>query len=117
MSEISIRRAHALAPRQAREAADKMAKKLEQAFDMRFEWDGEVLGFERSGLDGELTLHPGEVQIEVRLGFLLTIMGPKIEQSIKDNLDNAFSAAKSPGVKPPGAKPGAAKKKPAAKKK
>ena len=99
MSDISIRRAHALNHKQARQAADKMAKKLEEAFDMEFEWDGDTLNFRRSGVDGELTLHDKEVQIDVRLGFLLAMMRPKIEASIMENLDKAFSETRTPAAK------------------
>jgi putative polyhydroxyalkanoate system protein len=90
VSEIKIRRAHALAPRQARKAAEKMSTSLSEAFDMQFEWEGEVLRFRRSGLDGQLTLGHKEVVIDAELGFLLAMMKPKIEQSIHENLDRIF---------------------------
>ena len=94
MSDIKIRRAHALAPKHARAAADEMSARLSEAFDMEFEWDGEVLRFQRSGLDGHLTLGHKEVMIDAQLGFLLAMMKPTIEQSIHENLDRIFGEAK-----------------------
>lgn len=94
MSDIRIRRAHALTPRHARAAAEKMSVKLGEAFDMQFAWEGEVLRFQRSGLDGQLTLGHKEVMIDVQLGFLLAMMKPKIEQSIHENLDRIFGEEK-----------------------
>jgi putative polyhydroxyalkanoate system protein len=90
MSEIKIRRAHALAPKHARAAAEKMSARLSEAFDMEFMWEGEVLRFQRSGLDGQLTLGHKEVMIDAQLGFLLAMMKPRIEQSIHENLDRIF---------------------------
>ena len=94
MSDIKIRRAHALTPKHARAAAEKMAARLEEAFDMQFAWEGEVLRFQRSGIDGQLTLGHKEVMIDVQLGFLLAMMKPRIEQSIHENLDKIFGEEK-----------------------
>jgi putative polyhydroxyalkanoate system protein len=94
MSDIRIRRSHALAPKHARKAAEKMSARLSEAFDMQFEWEGEVLRFQRSGVDGQLTLGHYEVIIDAELGFLLAMMKPKIEQAIHENLDQIFGEEK-----------------------
>ena len=94
MSDIKIRRVHALTPKHARAAAEKMSARLAEAFDMQFAWEGEVLRFQRSGVDGQLTLGHREVRIDAQLGFLLAMMKPKIEQSIHENLDQIFGAEK-----------------------
>ena len=94
MSDIKIRRAHALTHKHARAAAEKMSAKLGEAFDMEFAWEGEVLRFQRSGVDGRLTLGHKEVMIDAQLGFLLALMKPKIEQSIHENLDKIFGVEK-----------------------
>lgn len=94
MTKITIRRAHALSPERAREAAEKMAARLSEAFDMEFAWEDEMLYFQRSDIDGHLILGHQEVVIDARLGFLLGTMQPSIEQSIHENLDKIFGAAK-----------------------
>jgi putative polyhydroxyalkanoate system protein len=94
MSDIRIRRAHALTPKHARAAAEKMSARLGEAFDMQFVWEGEVLCFQRAGVDGRLTLGHKEVIIDAQLGFLLAMMKPKIERSIHENLDEIFGEAK-----------------------
>jgi len=93
MGNIRIRRAHALAPTHARAAAEKMSARLGEAFDLQFMWEGEVLRFQRPGLDGQLTLGHKEVMIDAQLGFLLAMMKPRIEQSIHENLDKIFGEA------------------------
>ena len=94
MSKLKIRRAHALSPEHAREAAEEMAAKLSEAFDMEFMWEDEMLRFQRSDLDGHLILGQKEVVIDARLGFLLALMQPSIERSIHEHLDQIFGAAK-----------------------
>jgi putative polyhydroxyalkanoate system protein len=94
MSDIRIRRAHALAPKHARKAAEKISARLNEAFDLQFEWEGEVLRFQRSGVDGQLILGHKEVVIDAQLGFLLAMMQPQIEQSIHEHLDKVFGEKK-----------------------
>lgn len=94
MSDIKIRRSHALTPAHARKAAEKMSARLSEVFDMQFAWEGEVLRFQRPGVEGQLTLGRKDVVIDAQLGFLLAMMKPKIEQSIHENLDKIFGAEK-----------------------
>ena len=93
MSDIKIRRPHSLPHAQARAAAEKMAKQLQKEFELDYEWDGDVLVFERSGVNGELTVTPKHVEMEVKLGFLLKMMKPTIEKQINTNLDQIFTDA------------------------
>ena len=67
------------------------AKRLQKEFDLDYEWDGDVLVFERPGVNGELTVAPKHVEMEVKLGFLLRIMKPTIEKNINQNLDEIFA--------------------------
>ena len=108
MSEIRIRRAHSKPIDEARRAAEKMAKQLRKDFDLDYAWDGQVLRFERSGVDGELHVTAKEVRLEAKLGFLLAFLKPRIEAEVEAQLDKHLGDA----AKPP-AKAAAAKKKPA----
>jgi putative polyhydroxyalkanoate system protein len=91
MSDIKIRRAHTMPHDKARQSAEKMAKRLKKEFDLDYEWYGEVLVFERSGVNGELTVAAKHVEMEVKLGFLLKMMKPTIEKHINKNLDEIFA--------------------------
>ena len=92
MSDIKIRRLHDMPHGVARGAAEKMAKRLKKDFQLDYEWDGDVLVFERPGVNGELTVAPGFVEMEVKLGFLLQMMRPTIEKHINRDLDEIFAA-------------------------
>jgi len=95
LSDIKIRRAHSMPHDQARAAAEKMAKMLKKEFQLDYEWaedDADVLVFERPGVNGELTVAPKHVEMEVKLGFLLKMMKPTIERHINQHLDDIFAA-------------------------
>ncbi|HWS12380.1 MAG TPA: polyhydroxyalkanoic acid system family protein [Rhodocyclaceae bacterium] len=90
MSDILIRRTHALTPKKARLAAERIAAQLGEEFDLACEWDGDVLRFRRTGVSGELALHRRELEIRARLGFLLLALKPRIEQEIHRFCDENF---------------------------
>jgi len=99
MSEIRIRRAHAKPLDQARKAAEKMARQLREDFDLDYEWDGHVLRFQRTGVDGELHVTQKEIRLEARLGLLLTFLKPRIEAEVEQIFDKLL------GTRPKSAPP------------
>ena len=104
MSDIRIRRSHSKTLDEARKAAEKMAKQLRKDFDLDYAWDGNVLRFERSGVDGELHVTTREVRLEAKLGFLLAFLKPRIEAEVESQLDQLLSApakAAAPAKKKP----------------
>jgi putative polyhydroxyalkanoate system protein len=113
MSEIRIRRTHSKPLAEARKDAEKVANQLQKDFDLAYEWDGHVLRFERTGVDGELHVTAREIRLDARLGFLLAFLKPRIEAEVETILDRLLAA---PGKPRPAAKAHApAKKKPSKK--
>ena len=56
MADIQIVQENNLSPERARAAAQQVADKVAAEFGMQWRWDGDVLRFERSGVEGALTL-------------------------------------------------------------
>jgi len=98
MSDILIRRSHSMTPKAARQAADKIARQLDEEFDLAYEWDDNVLIFRRSGVSGELVVEKKEVHIRVRLGFLLMAIRPRVEAEIHRFFDENFGPDPGPTV-------------------
>lgn len=92
MSDIDIRHSHSLPPSQARAAVDDIAGKLARKFDVRCAWNGDVLNFQRSGVDGAIALAADEVRVTAKLGFLLSAMRGSIEAEIRRVLEQEFGA-------------------------
>ena len=104
---------------QANVAADKMAEKLGEQFDLTGDWDGDTLKFSRSGVNGTLKISATAMDLEVTLGFMLKMMKGTIEPAINTQLDKVLATAaktadKAPAVKV-AAKPTAAAPKTATK--
>lgn len=91
MSDILITRKHHLTARQAKQAAEQVATDLQNEFNLEYQWDQpSVLRFERSGLNGRLTLRKGEATIEVHLGFLFSAFRGSLEREIHRYFDERF---------------------------
>lgn len=98
MSDILIRRSHTLNAKAARQAAEKIARQLDEEFDLAYEWDDNVMHFKRSGVSGELVVEKKEVHIRVRLGFLLMAIRPRVEAEIHRFFDENFGPDSGPRV-------------------
>ena len=115
MADIEITRVHSLGLKAARAAADRMAEHLGRKFDLKGDWEGNVLTFQRPGVSGSLCVSDKDVRLSVALGFLLKAMKGSIENAIVHELDALFVAKAAPAPAPP-SKP-AGKKGPAPPKK
>jgi putative polyhydroxyalkanoate system protein len=87
MSEINISKSHKLGTTKARAKVTKLAKQLEADYDLRSQWEGDTLVFDRAGLSGQLQVAKDQVHLTVKLGFLMAAFKPKIEEQLKANLD------------------------------
>ena len=103
MSDIDIRRSHALSISQARKQAEEMASTLKEKFDLDSTWEGDQLRFARPGVAGVLTVSTGEIRLVASLGLLLSFMKPHIEGHIHGELKRIFSAPLGAGLKMSGA--------------
>ncbi|CAG4972750.1 MAG: polyhydroxyalkanoic acid system family protein [Lysobacter sp.] len=90
MASIDIQHPHTLAPPRARQAVQEIADKLADRFGAECRWDGDILDFTRSGIDGRIALLPGQVHVTAQLGFLLGAMKGPIEAEIRRVLDERF---------------------------
>jgi len=101
MSDIDIRRKHALPLPKARQAAERVAKQLEREFDLEYRWEGHSLHFRRPGVDGRLTVSAGDVHLHAKLGLLLSFLKPQIETKVHEHLDEALEPARTMVAKAP----------------
>ena len=91
MADINIVQQYKLTAAKAREAAQQVADKLAQEYDLACAWDGDVLRFERSGVDGSLTLGKEQAQLQIKLGFMLSAFASTIEGKIAEKMRKVFT--------------------------
>ena len=93
MSEISIVQEHTLSPEQARDAAQQVAQRIATEYGLACKWDGDVLRFERSGVEGALTLEDQRAAMRIRLGFFMGAFAPAIEAKVAEKMRKVFVSA------------------------
>ena len=98
MSEIRYKREHHLSIREAKKIAQKAADDLGREYDLRSEWDGDTLHFQRGGVDGHMHVTPHYIDLNVKLGFLLRPFKSAFEHHIERNLDALLASAPKPAA-------------------
>lgn len=98
MSDIVVRRTHGMTLKKARLAAEDIATKLDEEFDLDYAWDGNTLEFRRTGVSGSLEVSRREVEISLRLGFLMLPFRSRIEQEIHAYFDEHFGKSAGPTI-------------------
>lgn len=98
MSDIVVRRTHGMTMKKARSAAEDIAAKLDEEFDLDYAWDGNTLEFRRTGVTGFLEVSKKEVEISVRLGFLMLAFRGRIEEEIHAYFDEHFGKSAGPTI-------------------
>lgn len=93
MADISIVQAHSLTPEKAREAAQQVADKIAREYGLACKWDGDVLRFERSGVNGALTLSAQQAAMEINLGLVMGVFAPSIRTKVAEKMQKVFAAA------------------------
>ena len=100
MADLHIVRHHTLGLINARKVAFKWAENAEAEFDMRCTYEegktvDEVI-FERSGVQGTLSVTQDKFELQAKLGFLVGAFKARIESEIIKNLDDLLTPKPKP---------------------
>lgn len=88
MATIKVKREHSLGADKAHDTVEKLAKKLKKDLDADYHWEGSTLKFSRSGASGKIDVSDDSVQVEVKLGMLLSPLKGSIQKTIEDEIDS-----------------------------
>ena len=91
MANIHIQREHNLTRSDAKAKVEELAKDLQDKLGANYHWEGDCLRFQRSGASGFIDVKDGLVEVNVKLGLMLTPMKGMIESSIQEGFDVALA--------------------------
>ncbi|RCU52874.1 MULTISPECIES: polyhydroxyalkanoic acid system family protein [Corallincola] len=92
MAAILLVRAHDLGHDKVRELSEKVADKLAEKYGIEWQWQEELLIFTHDGgADGHLRPTEHQLEISIKLGFMLSLFKDSIETSINEQLDRLLS--------------------------
>jgi len=93
MSTIDIHAYHNLSHVDALNAADKLSIDLAEKFGIDYGWEGDVIHFERPGVNGQILVQETELRIQANLGLILMMLKGPIEQEIVRYLEEHFGCS------------------------
>jgi putative polyhydroxyalkanoate system protein len=93
MPTISIKRRHKLDPKQAKAAAQKVAKDLNKRYGLICQWNGDEATFDGVGVSGTMVVGKGQIKLDVQLSFLLAALKGPIERAINKELEAVLDKA------------------------
>jgi putative polyhydroxyalkanoate system protein len=96
MATITITKKHSLTHKRAKDAAQRIADDLAERFELKCAWRGDDIEFERAGVSGALHVGKGEVRLDAKLGLLLSMLKPTIEDVVHRDFEKYFGKPKVP---------------------
>ena len=90
MASIDLSRSHSLGKDEARRQADQLAADLSGRFDFDYAWEGDVMHFERPGVNGTIEVRASSIRVSADLSLFLFALKPAIESEIHRYLDEHF---------------------------
>jgi putative polyhydroxyalkanoate system protein len=91
MASIDIKRKHDKPLKDAKKSVERVAKHIAEKFDVEYDWSGNTLNFNRSGVEGKISVSAKEVHVLANLGFLLMAIKGPVEREILRYLEEEFS--------------------------
>ena len=90
MATIDLSRSHALGKVEARRQADQLAEELAGQFDFDHAWEGDVMHFERPGVNGTIEVRDSSIRVCADLSLFLFALKPSIEEEINRYFEKHF---------------------------
>lgn len=92
MADIQIVQEHKLDREAARAAAQQVADKLAGEYGLGCRWEGDVLRFARSGVEGALILEDRRAALSIRLGLFASAFASTIEAKVAQSMRRVFAS-------------------------
>ena len=91
MAGFKITKPYPLPKEEVREAAEGLARSLEQQHGVRSRWAGDSVTIKGAGVDGKMTFHDGLIDVSVRLGLLASMFEGVLRAEVQRYLDTHVS--------------------------
>lgn len=87
MKNVNVRKDHSLGKDEARKRVAGIAESLCGKYGLQSSWSGDDLEISGSGVNGCIAVEDQAVEVNVKLGFALSMMEGTIRTSLEDAMD------------------------------
>lgn len=88
---MRIRRSHELGLDEARKRADRIATDLSDEYGVTAAWEGDHMVVRGSGINGQLLVAEEYIELQIRLGFAMSLMEAPIRAVIEKTIDEELA--------------------------
>ncbi len=93
MPKINLSRNHSLPPAVIKQRISDLGSKLQEKYQAKTSWaDDKTLNVKGPGVDGKLVIGGDKVDVNLDLGFMLSPLKGKIEETLGRELDKLTKA-------------------------
>ena len=87
MAGFRLTKPYTMSKEEVREAAMGLADSLEREHGVRSRWDGDTVRITGAGVNGQMSVHDGLIDVSVRLGLLASMFEPVLRSEVQRYLD------------------------------
>lgn len=94
MPKINLSRNHSLEPAVIKDRIAKLGDKLQEKYSAKTSWvDDRTLNVKGTGVEGKLVISDNKVDVNLDLGFMLSPLKGKIEETLGKELEKLTAAS------------------------
>lgn len=87
MAKIHLSKEHSKSVEEINQLVDRLEKELCKDLHLSSSRKGNQVLFNRSGVDGSLTMADQRIDIDIKLGMMNSLLAPQIESALRRKLD------------------------------
>ena len=91
MAGFRLTKPYTMSKEEVREAAEGLARELERDHGVRSRWQGDSVQIKGAGVDGQMSFHDGQIDVNVKLGLLASMFEPVLRSEVQRYLDTHVS--------------------------
>lgn len=93
MSNIKISRENPFSMAEAKQRVDEFSANMASDIGVKTQWAGDQLKFDGKGAKGAITVSENSIDVDIKLGMLLSPLSGKISSKVEEALDSAIQSA------------------------
>ena len=91
MPSIHLSTPHNLGAATAKKRVEEVATQIKNRFGVAYNWSGNTLQFNRSGVNGTIDVEDKEVTVDAEIGMMLTPFKGEIERQLRDFMEQKLT--------------------------
>lgn len=85
---MTVTRPHSKNNGEIREIVEKIAGEMSREFGFDYNWNSETLHFNRTGVNGHISMLPGRIEVKINKSFFIPISDTFLRSRVEEYMDS-----------------------------